>query len=44
MATATTKAPSEDWNAVIAKMAGYGAKLTPADQQKLIEYLNGLPK
>jgi cytochrome c5 len=44
MATATTKVPSEEWNAVIAKMVGYGARLTPADQQKLIEYLNGLPK
>jgi cytochrome c5 len=44
MATATTKAPSEDWTAVIAKMAGYGARLTPADQQKLVEYLNGLAK
>jgi hypothetical protein len=44
MATATTKLPSEDWNAVIAKMMTYGAKVTPADQQKLIEYLNGLAK
>ena len=44
MATATTKVPSEDWSAVITKMMGYGAKLTPADQQKLIEYLNGLAK
>ena len=44
MATATTKLPSDDWSAVIAKMMGYGAKLTPADQQKLIEYLNGLTK
>lgn len=44
MATATTKAPSEDWSAVIAKMTGYGVKLTPTDQQKLIEYLNGLTK
>jgi len=39
---ATTKLPSEDWTAVIAKMTGYGVRLTPADQQKLIEYLNGL--
>jgi cytochrome c5 len=44
MATATTKLPSEDWTAVIAKMMTYGAKLTPADQQKLAEYLNGLAK
>ena len=44
MATATKKLPTDDWNAVVAKMMGYGAKLTPADQQKLIEYLNGLTK
>jgi hypothetical protein len=44
MATATTKLASEDWTAVIAKMMTYGAKLTPADQQKLAEYLNGLAK
>lgn len=44
MATASTKLPSEDWNAVIAKMMTYGARLTPADQQKLIDYLNGLAK
>ena len=44
MATATTKLPSEDWSAVIAKMMAYGARLTPADQQKIIEYLNGLTK
>jgi hypothetical protein len=37
MATATTKVPSEEWSAVIAKMVGYGARLTPADQQKLTE-------
>jgi mono/diheme cytochrome c family protein len=44
MATATAKPASEDWTAVLAKMAGYGAKLSPAEQQKLIEYLNGLTK
>ena len=27
---------------MIVKMMTYGAKLTPADQQKLIAYLNGL--
>lgn len=42
LATASTKPASEDWNAVIAKMMTYGAKLTPADQQKLVEYLQGL--
>jgi mono/diheme cytochrome c family protein len=44
MATATTKLASEDWTAVIGRMTSYGAKLSPADQQKLIEYLNGLAK
>ena len=44
LATASTKQPSEEWGAVIAKMMTYGAKLTPADQQKLIEYLDGLAK
>jgi mono/diheme cytochrome c family protein len=39
LVTASTKLASEDWSAVIAKMMTYGAKLTPADQQKLIEYL-----
>jgi len=42
--TAQNKLPSEDWTAVIAKMMGYGARLTPTDQQKLTEYLNGLAK
>jgi cytochrome c5 len=42
--TATTKLPSEEWSAVLAKMKGYGAKLTPADEQKLTEYLEGLGK
>jgi cytochrome c5 len=44
MATATTKLASEDWTAVIGRMASYGAKLSPADRQKLTEYLNGLAK
>jgi mono/diheme cytochrome c family protein len=44
MATATTKLASEDWTAVIAKMMTYGGKVTHADQQKLVEYLNGLAK
>lgn len=44
LGTAQTKLPSEDWNAVIAKMMSYGARLSPADQQKLAEYLNGLTK
>lgn len=44
LATATTKLPAEDWTAVIGRMTSYGAKLSPADQQKLIEYLNSLAK
>jgi cytochrome c5 len=44
MKTATTKTASEEWSAVIAKMVGYGAKLSPPDQQKLIEYLEGTGK
>ena len=44
LATASTKLPSEEWSAVIARMMSYGAKLTPADQQKLTGYLNGLAK
>lgn len=44
LATASTKLPSEEWSAVVAKMMTYGAKLTPADQEKLIGYLNGLAK
>jgi mono/diheme cytochrome c family protein len=44
LATASTKQATEEWSAVIAKMMTYGAKLTPADQQKLIAYLNGLAK
>ena len=44
LATASTKLASEEWGAVIAKMMTYGAKLTPADQQKLIAYLNGPAK
>lgn len=44
MATASTKPAGEDWNAVIAKMMTFGARLSDADQQKLAEYLNGLAK
>jgi cytochrome c5 len=44
LGTATAKLTSEDWTAVIGRMTSYGAKLSPADQQKLLEYLNGLAK
>ena len=40
--TASTKRDSEDWHAVVTRMTAYGARLSPSDQQKLIEYLNGL--
>jgi cytochrome c2 len=42
LATASKKLASEDWRAVITRMVSYGARLTPADQQTLIGYLNGL--
>src|SRR5436309_2682750 len=35
LTTASKKLDSEDWNAVITRMMTYGARLTPADQQKL---------
>jgi cytochrome c2 len=44
LATASKKPASEDWRAVITRMVTYGARLTPADQQTLIGYLNGLEK
>ena len=44
LATASTKKSSETWNQVMAKMTGYGAKLSPTDEQKLTEYLEGIGK
>jgi cytochrome c5 len=44
LATASTKKSSENWNQVMAKMIGYGAKLSSADEQKLTEYLEGIAK
>ena len=44
LATATKKPDLEDWSAVVSRMTTYGARLTPADRDKLIEYLNGLKK
>lgn len=44
LATASAKKSSEDWNQVMAKMIGFGAKLSPADAQKLAEYLDGIGK
>lgn len=42
--TATKKPAADDWKTVIARMALYGANVTAADQEKLIEYLNGLTR
>ena len=39
LAVASKKPESENWDAVITRMMTYGARLTPADRQKLIEYL-----
>jgi mono/diheme cytochrome c family protein len=44
LATASTKKSSESWNQVMAKMMGFGARLSPADEQKLTEYLEGIEK
>jgi mono/diheme cytochrome c family protein len=44
LTTASKKPASEDWRAVITRMVTYGARLTSADQQTLIGYLNGLEK
>jgi mono/diheme cytochrome c family protein len=41
LAVASKKLESEDWSAVITRMTTYGARLTPPDRQKLIEYLSG---
>jgi mono/diheme cytochrome c family protein len=41
---ATTKPDGQDWPAVVTRMTTYGARLTPAEREKLIEYLNGLKK
>jgi cytochrome c2 len=39
LATASSKQPSEEWSAVVARMVSYGARLNSADQQKIIQYL-----
>ena len=41
LAVASKKLEAEDWPAVITRMMTYGARLTPADRQKLIDYLSG---
>jgi mono/diheme cytochrome c family protein len=40
LAVASKKSDSEDWSEVITRMMTYGAKLTPADRQKIIEFLS----
>ena len=44
LAVATKKLASEDWAAVVTRMTTYGAGLTAAERQTLVEYLNGLAK
>jgi mono/diheme cytochrome c family protein len=44
LGTGSTKLGPKDWTTIVSKMMAYSAKLTPLDQQKLIGYLNGLPK
>ena len=41
LAVASKKLEAEDWPSVITRMTTYGARLTPADRQKLIDYLSG---
>jgi mono/diheme cytochrome c family protein len=41
---ATAKPASEDWTTVLERMIKLGATVTPAEQQTLIAYLNGLEK
>ena len=43
LATASNKPAAQEWSAVVARMMIYGARLTPAEQQTLIAYLNGRP-
>jgi mono/diheme cytochrome c family protein len=40
LAVASKKADSENWDVVVTRMMTYGARLTPDDRQKLIEYLS----
>lgn len=41
---ATTRLASEDWATVIDRMVTFGASVTPAERQTLIEYLDGLER
>jgi cytochrome c2 len=42
--TATKRPGGKDWGTVVATMVGHGAKVSVADQQILIAYLNTLPQ
>jgi mono/diheme cytochrome c family protein len=43
LATATRKPATLDWATVVRNMVTYGARLTDADQQAIVAYLNTLP-
>jgi len=42
LATATKKPAGQEWRTVITRMTTYGARLTPAEQEALVGYLNGV--
>ena len=45
LAVATKKPASDNWQTVVGRMMiAYGVAVTPTDQQKLIDYLNGLAR
>lgn len=44
LATAMRRPATLDWTTVVQNMVTYGARLTPAEQQTLVAYLNGLPQ
>ena len=44
LAVASKKPDSQDWTALVARMINYGARLSAAEQEKLITYLNELGK
>jgi cytochrome c5 len=44
LATASDKKPTEEWTDVVARMVNYGARLSPADHQTLLQYLSTLIK
>ena len=44
LSVASKKPASQEWTAVLARMINYGARLSAAEQEKLITYLNELGK